>query len=133
MLVKNIRHSGIVALDLEKSVGFYEILGFKKVSSGTLTAKQVSKWLCSDDGKLIWVKMKAPSGDLIELYNFKDYSFEGRELFNHISMTVKNVDEVYTIFSGYSFSEPFYDKEKKHKLFFAEDPSGNKLEFVEVL
>lgn len=141
--VLNIRHSGILVTDLKKALYFYkELLQMEEVSRGKLDPRR-SYILLDIRLPLTWVKLKLPGSDmLIELYFFEnDTENHIKEMlltksFNHISFTVKNAEYLKSMLlvNGVECtSNPEFDKEKKHKLFFARDFDGNLLEFVEVV
>lgn len=151
-MIKAIRHVGIVIKDIKKALHFYcDILGFKVIKqeklSGEITNKLFS-WIYFDFEAcyipLTYIKLVVKRSfysyyldDILELYYFHDkdfknfYSISG---FNHIALTVDNIDELYNKLQKEKiecYSEPI--KRDNVRLFFARDPFGNLLEFCEEL
>ena len=96
-LIKNIRHTGIVVKNLQKSLKFFtQILGFKVLQQADETGKFIDKILNLNKAKLITVKLIAADGNIIELLNFENYKDKIKTYqkiysygFTHMSFTVK--------------------------------------------
>lgn len=143
-MIKNIRHAGIVVFDLDATLVFYEeYLGMKITANDILDKKMTTK-LLGISTSLHYIKLVSndDTGCLIELYYFTDEMLRALYLavaqlvhtFNHIAVTVENVDAVYLkldVAGIKCLSTPITSTDKKHKLFFARDPSNNLLEIVE--
>lgn len=132
--VKDIRHYGLVADDLYKSLDFYNLLGFSEISRGDLTAEETNK-LIKIPRPLLWVKLKN-NNFIVELYYFKDCHLFGSYTVgdspHHISLTVDNIEIAFNTLKlmNLVISEEIRETEQV-KLFFCKDPSGNLLELVE--
>ena len=73
-LIKNIRHTGIVVKNLQKSLKFFtQILGFKVLQQADETGKFIDKILNLNKAKLITVKLIAANSNIIELLDFENY------------------------------------------------------------
>ena len=143
MGTKNIRHVGIVVDNLEKALHFYcDLLGFQVYKQ----EHQKGQWLFNLLGikDLIYVKLKLENYQMIELYYFPTKLDDKDEItrqfssggFNHIAITVDNVEEVYEKLKKenlYIKNIPILDLSATHKLFFCRDYFGNLLEIVEEL
>ncbi len=140
MKVKNIRHFGIIVSNIENSLKFYvNMLGLKEVSRGFLDSKEIERLFNLSEKlnlKLDWVKLETESKQLIELWQ-PNWEIDVYDEASHIAFTIDNADELFDMFinnhEDTMTEEMFIDKKKKHKLFFACDPDGNSLEFVEEL
>lgn len=149
MLIE-MRHSGIVTRDLEESLEFYtNVLGMHEVARGTLSQYDTLKFLGVVDCELQYVKLGTQSGQtLVEIYYFMDQKFREfqeqqeeedyyeRYDFHHMAFTVDNVQKVFDKLVELEYEticSPSIDEQCKHSLFFAYDPDGNLIEFVEVL
>ena len=70
-MIKNIRHTGIVVKDLEKSLYFYQgLLGFKIVKRQHEPDNFIDKILKMNGAQVETIKMAAVSGQLIELLHY---------------------------------------------------------------
>ena len=105
-LIKNIRHTGIVVKNLQKSLKFFtQILGFKVLQQADETGKFIDKILNLNKAKLITVKLIAADGNIIELLNFENYKDKKLKHtkkiysygFTHMSFTVKNINQTYKV------------------------------------
>lgn len=145
-MINNIRHAGIVVFDLDTALVFYvDYLGMT-ITANDILDKETTNKLLGISTSLHYVKLasKDVNGALIELYYFTDVMLRSLYMaigqitytFNHIAVTVENADAVYLkldIAGIKCISTPITSKDKKHKLFFARDPSGNLIEIVERL
>lgn len=138
-MLKCIRHVGIVVEDFEDSLKFYtEILGMTVLIREQLKGEYPLK-LFNESMDFEYIKLAIDNNpsDVVELYLFNDRLFIPNWSYNHIAFTIENADELFDKFREnkiYCLSqEPISNPENTCKLFFAVDPSGNILEFVEVL
>lgn len=136
----NIRHFGIMVNDLKVALAFYQdLLGMKIYSEGTLDENETLDLLGVMGSKLTYVKLSCDEANsLLELYLFhsgsirKTYFEEARKpKFEHVAFTVKDVELLHEQLANHPISSLKVDKEGKHKLFFARDPFGNLIEFVQ--
>lgn len=73
-IIENIRHTGIVVKNLQKSLKFFtQILRFKVLKQADETGKFIDKILNLNKGKLITVKLSVADGNIKELLNFENY------------------------------------------------------------
>tara|TARA_Y100000591_G_C21815285_1_gene690351 strand:- start:465 stop:896 length:432 start_codon:yes stop_codon:yes gene_type:complete len=143
MNIKNYRHTGIVTTNLEESLNFYiNLLGFKKLKTANEDEKLMKKILSLKKCKLKTVKIGLKNKILIELLYFKNLNKKKRSIkifdpgLTHISLTVKNLEQIYKRLktSKISFlSEPSLSHDKKVKLVFCKSPENIFIELVEVL
>lgn len=74
-IIKNIRHTGIVVKDLDKSLQFFvDLLGFKVLKKVDETGKFIDKILNLKNAELVTAKLKAPDGNVLEILKFQNYS-----------------------------------------------------------
>lgn len=130
MQVENIKHIGIVINNIDKALQFYcNILGFKEFYIDNL-----DDFFCKNDSFRI-SKLINKNGDILELYQFIDkYPKTDNEYqqHNHIAFTVDNINELRKrLLEEKVIIEKIYEN-KKHKVLFCRDYSGNLLEFVEI-
>ena len=113
-MVENIRHVGFSVRDEEKALSFYcNLLGFKIVTKAKEDESLSYKLLKARN--LNYIKLEK-NGQLIELYVMPRDFEKGK--WNHIALTVENIDEVYKTLSeeGVRFiSPPTVDSDSKHK------------------
>jgi len=138
----NIRHTGIVVTDLEKSKIFYcNLLGFQIKKEVEECGKFINNLLDLTDVLVTTCKMTLENGDMVELLYYKSHPEKPKEErriteigCSHIALTVKNLDEVYDrlLLSGVEFNNPpHYSPDNKAKVTFCKDPDGTFIELVE--
>jgi catechol 2,3-dioxygenase-like lactoylglutathione lyase family enzyme len=142
-MIKNIRHTGIVVVDLEKSVYFYrDLLGFQIVKQMEEIGEFIDNISALRNIKVTTVKMISPSGQMIELLKYHSHSAElrRREInevgISHIAFTVDDLDIAYGILKGKGVqfnSSPQLSPDGYAKVTFCRDPEGTLIELVEVL
>ncbi len=129
-----IQHLGIPVSDLDRSVKFYESLGFKRVLSSEVIEKEGN----------VQVAMMQHNNAIIELYQL--YGTELEELksrtdghIDHIAFNVKDIDKAFEEIKAAGF-ETIEDKpvfldfwKNGCKYFAIRGPEGEKLEFNEIL
>ena len=132
-MTKNIRHVGIVSCNIKKDLKLYKLLGFKIIRKRTLRGRFIKKIL--DIPKLTFYKLALPKSKvLLEIYSSKKLHYLC-PLYNHFALTVKNIEKIYNLIKDKinTLSETITDEEKRHKVMFIQDYSGNLIELVEEL
>ena len=129
-MIKNIRHTGIVVINLEASLRFYcDLLGFHNISS----LRNV---------KVTTVKITSPSGQMIELLKYNSHPTEQRTReiceigISHIAFTVDDLDMEYERLKGKEIqfnSLPQLSPDGYAKVTFCRAPEGTLIELVEIL
>ena len=143
-MITNIRHTGIVVEDLEKSLYFYrDLLGFKIVRQMDESGDFIDNILALRNVIVTTVKMAAPDGNLIELLYYKSHKPKPKRTkeicemgISHIALTVSNLDEEYNrlLKHGAIFNSPPQNSPDGYaKVTFCKDPDGNLIELVQVL
>lgn len=142
-MIRNIRHTGIVVADLEKSLGFYtSLLGFKVAKQMDESGSYIDNMLKMKDVKVTTVKMTTPDGQMIELLHFQSHpgKHEKRELadigLSHFALTVDDLDREYERLkeAGVSFNgPPQRSPDGFAKVTFCRAPEGTYIELVEEL
>lgn len=142
-MIKNIRHTGIVVDDLNKSLDFYtKKLGFKVSNYMDESGPFIEKVLGLNNVFVTTVKMSLDGGQMIELLDFtshKKNSLE-REINDigptHMAFTVHNIDTIYNDFKddGVEFiSKPEVSEDGYVKVAFCKAPEGTFIELVELI
>lgn len=124
--ITGIQHIGIPTNDIEKTVAFYQGIGFEIVHSTFNVAA---------NEKVVFLKMK---NVMIETYENRRAEMKAGAV-DHIAMDVKNIDLIYNEMkvAGYTMLHdsiqflPFW--EKGIKFFIIVGPNEEKLEFCEIL
>ena len=142
-MIKEIRHTGIVVDDLEKSLWFYEKkMGFKVFKHMDETGYFIDKILGMKNIMVTTVKMILGNGQMIELLDFSSHKKDilQRSINDigptHLAFTVDNVDEIYNDFfnDGVEFiSTPKVSEDQSVKVVFCKAPEGTYIELVELL
>ena len=142
--MKNIRHTGIVVTDMERSLEFYrDIMGLKPVIDFTEKGQFIDTISNAGGIDLRMVKLIAEDGGMIELLHYASHPQPERgenKLWEtgpaHVAFTVDDVDEIYADWTAKGVkcnSEPVISPDGKAKLFFCQDPDGTFLEIVQML
>lgn len=142
--MKNIRHTGIVISNLEKSLHFYrDILGLKVQRDMLEEGGFIDSIFNLKNVKVRTIKMLADDGNLVELLWYKSHPRDlngPREIcatgISHIAFTVEDIDYEYKRLKekGVKFySSPQISPDNKAKVTFCRDPEGNLIELVEEL
>ena len=142
--MKDIRHTGIVVSDMERSLEFYrDFLSLKVVKKMVETGNYIDKISGLKNVKVITIKMAAEDGNLIELLYF--HSHHGKAIakkeiceigVSHVAFTVDNIDIEYKrlLKAGVQFNAPpQISPDGYAKVPFCRDPDGSLIELVEVL
>lgn len=143
-MIKNIRHTGIVVEDKEKSLEFYrDLLGFEIVKEANEKGSFISEISGSKKVEVITVKMKLfGTHSMIELLEYKKFkeSKWNKELpecgVRHLALTVKNLNKLYQKLKEKNIpflSEPKISNDGKAKVCFCVAPEGSYIELVEEL
>ena len=104
-MITNIRHTGIIVHNLEKTMKFFiDVLGFKLKMNEH--GSYIDNMLGLEKVKVTTAKLKAPDGSLIELLKFKNYKDKKKwsgKIYStgltHMAFSVKNLDKSYKILS----------------------------------
>ncbi len=142
--MKNIRHTGIVVVDIEKSIAFYHgLLGLRVEKDMLEKSAYIDKVLGLRDVSVRTIKLSVDDGNLIELLCFQDPASkktEPKQLndsgLTHVAFTVKDLDKEYSRLTGKGvtfISEPQKSPNGYAKIAFCRDPEGNFIELVEVI
>ena len=140
----NIRHTGIVVTDLEKSKKFYcDLLGFKVQKEVDESGSYIDNFLALENVLVTTSKMILDNDQMIELLHYKShpkthnkYSKINEIGCSHIALTVNNLDDLYKKLlenNIYFNSPPQYSPDGKAKVTFCKDPDGSFVELVEEL
>ena len=140
----NIRHTGIVVSDAEKSIDFYtKLLGFEIKKDMLESGDYIDNFSDLKDVVVRTIKMTLENGDMVELLNYQTHPElpdMGRPITrigcSHFAMTVENLDETYDrlVEAGVEFnSPPQYSPDGFAKVTFCKDPDGSLVELVEEL
>ena len=139
----NIRHTGIVVSNIEKSICFYEKLGFKIQKDMMESGDYIDNFSDLKDVQVRTVKMSLENGDMIELLWYKTHPEKPdmtRKITqigcSHFALTVSDLNHVYENMreDGVVFnSAPQYSPDGYAKVTFCKDPDGSLVELVEVL
>ena len=138
-MIKNIRHTGIVVRDLNKSYNFYTELGFKTKSDEIESGEFLEFILGIKNCSIRIIKMVC-NEQMIELLKYQTpKSNDAKKLVNsigcsNIAMTVKNIEVLYNKLSnlGVNFINPPLSNGVV-KVAFCKDPNDVYLELVEEL
>ena len=142
-MIKNIRHTGLVISDIDKSLQFYEkLLGFKVIKMQKEEGHYINELLDLPNASVTTIKMTVPEDQMLELLYFHDLDCEDRKKrindigLTHISLTVSDVAQAYSKLTekGIKFlSSPQESPDGYAKVAFCIDPDGVFIELVEVL
>lgn len=142
-MIKDIRHTGIVVTELEKSLYFYrDLLGFQIAKQMEESGDYIDNILSLRNVKVTTVKMTSPSDQMIELLKYYSHPAEQktREIneigISHIALTVNDLNTEYRRLEneGIQFnSPPQLSPDGYAKVAFCRAPEGTLIELVEVL
>lgn len=142
-MIKNIRHTGIVVDELEKSLYFYkDLLGFKIIKQMREKSTYIDNVLALKDVEVTTIKMSAPDGQMIELLKYHSHPVKSipRRIcdigITHIAFTVGNLDSVFNRLKGEGLlfnAPPQLSPDGYAKVTFCTAPEGTLIELVEVL
>ena len=140
----NIRHTGIVVSDAERSIDFYtNLLGFEIKKDMVESGDYIDNFSALKDARVRTVKMTLENQDMVELLWYETHPEKPdmqrpitRIGCSHIAMTVENLDDTYErlISAGVEFnSPPQLSPDGFAKVTFCKDPDGSLIELVEEL
>jgi len=142
-MIKDIRHTGIVVVDIDKSLYFYrDLLGFQVAKQMEEAGDYIDNISSLRNVKVTTVKLTSPSGQMIELLKYHSHPAEQkmREIceigISHIAFTVDDLDIEYETLKnkGIQFnSPPQLSPDGYAKVTFCRAPEGTLIELVEVL
>ncbi len=137
----SIRHTGIVTRNLRESLYFWQkIFGFKVFKDMNEDGTTLDKVLKIKNVNVRTLKLKDKRNGQIELLFFKNIKKKKEKRIKtfsngitHISITVKNIDEIYKKFKKkIKFnSKPLLSKDGKVKMTYCKTPEGAFLELVQ--
>ena len=143
-MIINIRHTGLVVRNVEKSVKFYrDLLKLKLWKRKKEKSGYIDNVVGIKGAILEWVKLKADDGSLIELLQYHHPVNKKTKVMNapsnklgcsHVAFTVKDVDELYKKMRKQGFhcnNMPHISPDGKAKVMYCHDPDGILLELVE--
>jgi len=139
---KDIRHTGIVVKDLEKSLFFYrDLLGFKITKEMEESGGYIDNISALTGLKVTTVKMRAPGGQMIELLYYHSHLREQKQReicavgIAHIAFTVDDLNNEYERLrsKGVRFNAPpQLSPDGYAKVTFCRAPEGTFIELVEI-
>ena len=142
-MIKDIRHTGIVIVDLEASLRFYrDLLGFQVAKQMEEAGDYIDNILSLRNVEVTTVKLTSPSGPTIELLKYHSHPADQktREIceigISHIAFTVDDLDSEYERLQkkGIQFNAPpQLSPDGYAKVTFCRAPEGTLIELVEVL
>jgi glyoxylase I family protein len=142
-MIKDIRHTGIVVVDLEDSLSFYrDLLGFEIVKQMEESGEYIDNILSLENVKVTTIKMVCPSGQMIELLKYHSHLAKQKahkicEIgISHIAFTVDDLEFEYERLKskGIQFNSlPQLAPDGYAKVTFCRAPEGTLIELVEVL
>ncbi len=140
-MIIEIRHIGIVVNDYQKSLDFYQLLGFVKSSHRVESTPFIDMISVGHDIDLKTTRLTAPNGGMIELLEYGNHTeMKINTLFGngiaHFAVTVEAIDTLYhrLIENGIEFlSPPIPSPNGYAKVAFCKATEGKFIELVEVL
>lgn len=143
-MITAIRHAGLVVADLEQSLKFWcDGMGFVVSRLMEESGPHIDAMMGLKEVRVTTAKLAAPDGSLLELLCFHSHPDKPRWSgtpystgFNHIALTVKDLDETLSRLKQFGTSipaQPQLSTDGKVKVIYATGPEGVLLELVEVL
>lgn len=144
LMLKGIRHTGIVVSDMQRSLRFYrDLLGMKVWADFTDNSDYVQA-VTGEKGADIWmIKLSAEDGGGVELLQYRSHPQEvpppRRSCdvgINHLAVQVQNIDTLYErlLAEGIEFNTPpIYSEDRGAKVTYCRDPEGIIVELVELV
>jgi len=143
-MIRAIRHTGLVVVDLDRALHFWcDVLGFKVAKQMDESGPHIDAMMGLRDVRVTTAKLAAPDGNLIELLRFHSHpgqtGWHGTPYstgFTHIALTVDDLDQLVSKLTqeGVSFpGPPQLSPDGYVKMIYAKGPEGVLLELVEVL
>ncbi len=142
-MISDVRHTGLVVADLERSLHFWcNVLGFTVVRQMDEAGPHIDAMMGLQDVRVTTAKLAAPDGNLVELLHFDSHpdlpKWEGAPFstgFTHIALTVNDLDVLLCKLKqeGLSFpGSPQRSPDGKVRVVYAKGPEGILLELVEL-
>ena len=139
-----LRHIGIVVINLEESIKFYEdIFSLTLVNQMIEEGQYVESLVGIKNASINWAKLKAKDNTIIELLEYKNSEFVMKDNYvsnrlgcSHIAMSVDNIESIYDKLQDYDCkcnSKPLFSPDGKVKVMYCHDINGTILEIVEEL
>ena len=139
-----LRHIGIVVINLEESIKFYEdIFSLTLVNQMIEEGQYVESLVGIKNASINWAKLKAKDNTIIELLEYKNSEFVMKDNYvsnrlgcSHIAMSVDNIESIYDKLQDYDCkcnSKPLFSPNGKVKVMYCHDINGTILEIVEEL
>lgn len=143
-MIRNIRHTGLVVRDLERSIAFYEALGLTTWKRETETGAYIETVVGIPAVKLEWAKLRTPDGSLVELLQYHSHpddqpvknALSNRLGCSHIAFTVDNLQETcerIVQLGGSKVNDPATAPHGKVRVTYCHDLDGILMELVEEL
>ena len=146
MKIKNIRHTGIVTDNLNKSVKFYrDYLGFKIKKRKLEHGETIDKISNLKKVRVVTVRMSTPNNNgMLELLYYRSHrKINKRKKYNiseigisHFAVTVRNLNQLYINFKKrkiHFICPPKFSSDKKVLITFCRAPEGTLIELVQEL
>lgn len=143
-MITNLRHTGIVVSDMERSLKFYrDLIGLKVVKDFSEKGDYIDSILGLSGVHLRMVKLVTDDGSIIELLQYLSHPNQPPIKSkicdlgcSHVAFTVDNIDEEYNrlLEKGVIFnSPPYISPDGYAKVTFCHDSDGMSIELVEVV
>lgn len=142
-IVTGYRHTGIIVADMEKSLHFYrDLLGLEVIQDFTDSSQYINTITGLKNGTAHFIKLKTADGIVIELLEYLTHptKFVKQKIYNvglcHLALRVDNIKKSYQSLmkKGIKFvSPPVLSSEGIAKVCFCFDPTGIRVELVEML
>ena len=142
-MIKNVRHTGIVVVDLDASLHFYrDLLGFKITKKMEESGRFIDIILSLPNVSVTTVKMAAPDGSLIELLKYHSHPRKNNACeicdigLTHMALEVDDLHDLYERLKGEGIvftAPPQVSPDGYAKVTFCSAPEGSSIELVEVL
>ncbi len=142
-MITKFRHVGIAVSNMDRSLEFYrDLLGFTVVVDEIEEGEYLSRLIDIQNAKGHVVKIAAPDGTVIELFQFLSHELEKPPVHafnlmgcNHIAYTVDNIEKLYEELKDrgvHFFSEPLSSSYDPVKTMFCYDPDKTLIQFVNI-
>ena len=141
-MIKEIRHTGLVVVDLKNSIFFWrDLLGFRIEKQAEESGPHIDAMMGLENVRLTTVKMSAPEGGMIELLHFHSHpdksKWSGKPYstgLTHIALTVIDLDDSFKKLNraGFKFPAlPQFSQDGSVKVIYCEGPEGLLIELVQ--
>ena len=143
-MIRNTRHTGLVVRDMERSLAFYEALGFQLWRRELETGPFIEALVGLAGVRLEWAKLRAPDGSLVELLQYHSHPDHqplvpippNRLGCSHLALTVHDVEAACRLvcrLGGSTFSPPQTAPSGRVCVVYCHDPDGILMELVQEL